>query len=96
MRSINGTGDSAAGTYYSLTGWVAARASTVAKQFNFQWDAVIQDDPATPGLTDGPTTGSSDPNPPSSGTDASTSDGVKAVAAYGLAMFVVVAGLWVL
>ncbi|KAJ3056408.1 hypothetical protein HK097_007021 [Rhizophlyctis rosea] len=97
VQSINGTVP-VSGTYYSLTEWVAARAGTVAKQFNFQWDAVVQDDasPATPGLTgDAPGTGSH-PNGPGSGTEASTSGGIREVAEVGLGVFVFVAGLWVL
>ncbi|KAJ3042650.1 hypothetical protein HDV00_006929 [Rhizophlyctis rosea] len=59
-QAVNGT-TPVSGTYYSLTGWVAARAATVAKQFNFQWDTVIQDDTdtanPTPGLTGTPAGG---------------------------------------
>ncbi|KAJ3036743.1 hypothetical protein HDV00_002402 [Rhizophlyctis rosea] len=50
LQAINGTGP-VGGAQYSLTQYVAARAVTVAKQFNFQWTQVAPVAPPVPALT---------------------------------------------
>ncbi|KAJ3052254.1 hypothetical protein HK097_006646 [Rhizophlyctis rosea] len=60
LSGVNGTG-ATGGAKYSLTRYVQARAETVAKQFNFQWNPVAQDAPAVPPITGAAPPPSNDP-----------------------------------